>query len=321
MKTKKEKKVYKTLYDLLVCFPTERDCVKHFEKLRWNGVVVSPFKAESKVYVCKGGKYKCKHTGKYFNVKTGTIFESSNISMQKWLMAIYMLTSHKKGISSYQLGKDIGVTQATGWFMLHRLRFAMSNKSFKKPLEGLVEADETYIGGKDKNKHRTEKERGQGNMGRAPGDNKQVVAGVIQREGEVRVEKIANARAENLEPVIFKHVKEGSKLMTDEWNGYRNIGRAYDHKRISHLLHVYVKGEIHTNTIENFWSVLKRGLYGIYHKCEKEHLQCYLEEFAFRFNSRKMGEFERMDLLLSNTEGRLLYKQFITGKPNQRAKA
>ncbi|MBN3034740.1 MAG: IS1595 family transposase, partial [Bacteroidales bacterium] len=143
---------FATIYDLIKKFPDEQTCINHLEALRWGGKVISPFDPDSQVYKCKGNRYRCRNTQKYFNVKTGTIFEDTKIPLQKWFMALYIFSSHKKGISSHQLAKDIGVTQKTAWFLLHRLRYAFNHPSFKNILENHVEADETYIGGDEKNK-------------------------------------------------------------------------------------------------------------------------------------------------------------------------
>lgn len=150
---------FKSIIDLVQRFPDEQSCIDHLEWLRWEGNVVSPFDPDSKVYKCKGNKYRCRNTAKYFNVKTGTIFEDTKIPLQKWFMALYVFSSHKKGISSHHLARDIDVTQKTAWFLLHRLRYAFDHPNFKKALAGEVEADETLIGGKQKNKHEKDKNR------------------------------------------------------------------------------------------------------------------------------------------------------------------
>jgi transposase-like protein len=315
MAKKKAIKQICSLYDLLKKFPTEKDCIEYFEQIIWYGKPVSPFDETSKVYKCSGNKYKCKKTGKYFNIKNGTIFENSNIKLQKWLMAIYLMTSHKKGISSIQLARDIGVTQKSSWFMLHRLRYAMAHRDFKKPLSNIVECDEAYIGGKEKNRHQNKKGRGQGSFGREALD-KATVFGAVERGGKVLAEKIVNANKENIEPIIFKNIKEGTKIFTDEWYGYHALSKSYEHKSIKHSLKQYVDGEVHTNTIENFWACLKRGLYGIYHKTDKAHLQWYLDEFAFRYNTRDLNELKRCELFIGATQGRLKYRQLIKKKSN-----
>lgn len=314
MKNKKKNK-FNSLFTLLERFPTEIQCVKHFEKLRWNGKVVSPFDSESIVYKCAGGRYKCKNSGKYFNVKTATIFESSNIPMQKWYVALYLLTSHKKGISSHQLAKDIKVTQKTAWFILSRLRYAMLHWDYKaKQLSNTVEIDEAYVGGDTANKHQSKKKGIHGEDVEGRMDDKAVVLGMIERDGEVRLQHVEDAKKDTISPIIYKNVKEDSTVITDEFKGYARLQMYYNHSTVNHSLKQYVSNMSHTNNIENFWSIMKRGIYGIYHHTSKAHLQLYLEEFSFRFNNRDLSEQDRCELFLSKTEGRLTYPTLISKK-------
>lgn len=300
-------KDFKSIIDLLKTFPDEQSCIDHLTELRWNGNVVSPFDSTSKVYSCKGNKYRCKNTSKYFNVKTSTLFDNTKVKLQKWFLAIWLVTSHKKGISSIQLSKDIDVTQKTAWFMLQRIRncFGVENSG---QLENEVEIDETYVGGKNKNKHQSKKV--EGSQGRSTRD-KAAVLGMIEREGKLIAKTIDNAKSESLTPEIIKAVKECATLYTDEWLGYKGVSRIYDHGAVKHNSGQYVNGRIHTNTIEGFWSLLKRGIVGIYHFTSKKHLQMYVDEFVFRYNTRKFDESQRFNLLLANTEYRLTYKELI----------
>ena len=302
-------KDFNSLIELVQTFKDEQTCIEYLEELRWGNTVVSPFDASSKVYKCKGNNYKCKNTGKYFNVKTNTLFDNTKVPLQKWFMAIWVVTSHKKGISSVQLAKDIEVTQKTAWFMLQRIRkcFGIENDN---DLDNNVEVDETYIGGKNKNRHINKKvENAQGRSVK----DKTAVIGMVERQWKLNARTIKNANAETLTTEIIKNVKETANLYTDEWLGYKDISRIYNHSIINHNVKEYVNGNIYTNTIEGFWSLLKRGIYGIYHFTTKKHLQKYIDEFVFRYNTRKHSEIDRFDLLLSNMGVRTTYKGLIYG--------
>lgn len=298
---------FKSILDLIKAFPDEQTCINHLETLRWNGNVVSPFDETSKVYKCKDNKYRCKNTGKYFNVKTNTIFDNTKLGLQKWFLAIYIVTSHKKGISSLQLGRDLDITQKSAWFMLQRIRkcFGIENEN---ELDNEVEADETYIGGKNKNRHSYKKV--ENSQGRSSKDKTPVV-GMVEREGKLNAKAVENVKHETLSREIINNVKESAKLYTDEWLGYKGLEIIYDHSIVKHNQSQYVVGRIHTNTIEGFWSLLKRGIVGIYHFTSKKHLQKYVDEFVFRYNTRNHSTENRFNLLLSNLENRLTYKTLI----------
>lgn len=299
---------FSTILDLAQTFPTEQACIDHLEKLRWNGNVVSPFDSTSQVYKCAGNKYKCKNTGKYFNVKVGTIFEDTKIPLQKWFMALYIFSSHKKGISSHQLAKDIGVTQKSAWFMLHRLRYAFNHPNFNGILSNTVEIDETYMGGEGRNKHKNRKVKNEkGNTIK----DKTPVLGMIEREGIVKAQVVENTKDSTLYPIIRANVEPLSNIMTDEFKVYDSLNRIYYHGSVNHSAKQYVNGMAHTNSIENFWSHLKRGVDGIYHWVSKDHLQSYVTEYALRFNTRDISTSNRFDLILSNSIGRLTYKSLI----------
>jgi transposase-like protein len=269
--------------------------------------VVSPFDETSKVYKCKDNKYRCKNTGKYFNVKTNTIFDNTKLGLQKWFLAIYIVTSHKKGISSLQLSHDLDITQKSAWFMLQLIRkcFGIENGN---ELDNEVEADETYIGGKNKNRHSDKKiENSQGRSSK----DKTPVVGMVEREGKLNAKAVENVKHETLSREIINNVKESAKLYTDEWLGYKGLERIYDHSIVKHNQSEYVVGRIHTNTIEGFWSLLKRGIIGIYHFTSKKHLQKYVDEFVFRYNTRNHTTENRFNLLLMNLENKLTYKILI----------
>ena len=302
-------KSFNSILELLEAFPDEQSCIDHLEALRWDGFVVSPFDATSKVYKCKGNRYRCKNTGKYFNVKTDTLFDNTKISLQKWFVAIWLVTSHKKGISSLQLAKDINVTQKTSWFLLQRIRkcFGIENNNV---LDNDVEVDETYIGGKNKNRHADKKVKNA--QGRSVKDKTPVV-GMIERGGKLNAQKVENVKAKTLSGEVIRNVKASANLYTDEWVGYRGLSRIYDHSIVKHNQGEYVNGRVHTNTIEGFWSILKRGIVDIYHFTSKKHLQNYVDEFVFRYNTRKRTTAERFNLLLANTEVRTTYRELIYG--------
>lgn len=300
---------FKSILDLVKAFPTEQDCIEHLEKLRWNGTVVSPFDETSKVYKCSGNRYKCKNTGKYFNVKVGTIFEDTKIPLIKWFMALYIFSSHKKGISSHQLAKDIDVTQKTAWFLLHRLRYAFDHPAFKQALENTVEIDETYIGGEEKNKHEWKKVPG--TQGRSV-KTKKPVLGMRQRGGVLIAKVVSDTKQATIEPVIEASIKCNTTVMTDEWQAYNKLNRKFNHERVNHGAKQFVNGMAHTNGVENFWSHLKRGLEGIYHWVSVDHLQSYVDEFSYRFNTRNYTTSQRFNVALENMTGRLTYKELIS---------
>jgi len=301
--------IFDSIFDLMEAFPDEQSCIDHLEKIRWDGKVVSPFDNESKVYKCKNNRYHCKETGKYFNVKTGTVFENTNIPMRKWFVALYLFSSHKKGISSHQLARDISVTQKTAWFMLHRLRYMFDHPSFNSTMRGEVEVDETLIGGKEGNKHMNRRTKGA--MGRST-RTKKPVFGMKQRGGHVYALVVDDVKARTLVPVIADTVRRGTTVYTDTLKSYNGLGRRYDHTRVNHSAKEYVNGRASTNGIENFWSHLKRGIDGIYHSVSVSHLQAYVDEFSYRYNTRKMATEERFNTVLHNMEGRLTYQDLIT---------
>jgi transposase-like protein len=303
MKTTIKEIPINNLLQLIKRFPNEETCREFLIQSRWGDVPVCIHCGNTeKIYKIQGGKLlKCPKCRKPFSMKVGTIFEDSALPLQKWFHAIFVVSAHKKGISSCQLARDIDVTQKTAWHMLHRIRLTMSTGSFVKPLDGIVEVDETFIGGK---------KRGYGKRG-FPTD-KSIAFGIVQRDGEARIQTIPDVKGNTLKSAIRENVSPDSIVMTDNFSGYKGLDKEYkEHGVISHSTHKYVDGIIHTNTIEGFWSLLKRGIVGIYHHVSKEHLHRYCEEFEYRYNSRKLNDSARFGLLLSACNGRLTYKDLI----------
>lgn len=310
---------FKSLIDLQKAFPTEQSCIDYLERRRWNGQVISPFDKTSKVYKCKNGNYRCKNTGKYFNVKTNLIFHKTSLPLIKWFMAIWLILNHKKGISSIQLSKDIGVTQKTAWFMLHRIRLALGidndisnsdNNDRNNQLSGTMEIDETFVGGKNKNRHWDKKVKAC--EGRSFKD-KTPVFGIFQRGGKVIAKVVENTGIESLFPIITQYVKKGSNIYSDEWNYGKEIDMLYNHQSVAHSKGKYGYGDVTTNHIEGFWALVKRSIMGIYYHWSNKHMQRYIDECTYRFNTRKLSNKERFDLLLQNLEHKITYKELIYG--------
>lgn len=300
---------FNNLFDLLKVFSTEEKCVEFLRQTKWANGEFCPYCGCQKLYAFSNGKtFKCADCRKRFSIRVGTIFEDSKIPLQKWFMALYLLTAHKKGISSCQLAKDIGVTQKTAWFMLHRLRHASQTKAFNAPLKNHVECDETYIGGKEKNKHkdkRTPNTQGRNTKTKTP------VIGMVERGGSVRAMSVEDVKQNTMLRTIVENVLIGSNIHTDEFRSYNGIESFYNHKVVQHSAGQYVDGDCHTNTIEGFWSLLKRGIFGIYHHVSRKHIDKYLNEFTFRYNSRKTPDNLRFGMYFENCFGRLTYKDLI----------
>lgn len=290
------------LLNFMTAFPDEESCIKYFENLRWKDGIVSPFDSASKVYKCSNGKYKCRNTGKYFDVKTGTVFAGTKMPLRYWVFAIFLFMSHKRGISSCQLSRHLGITQKTAWNMLNKIRTYMSALN-NKPVSGNVEIDETFVGGKNKNRHKDKKvEKCQGRSFK----DKVPVFGVLQRGGHVSALVVSNTKASTLQPIINKLIRKNSNVFTDGWD-YNGLEKDYNQYSVDHgrsfygMQWVNPDGElinIYTNGIENVWSHFKRMIFGTYYKVSKRYLQRYVDEFVFRFNTRKYSEFERFELYL-----------------------
>lgn len=282
-------------------FPTQEACIEHLEQMRWHGKPVCPYCKSTNNYKATDRlRHHCNSCRKSFSVTIGTIFEDTRLPMQKWFMAIALVLNAKKGISSCQLGRDIEVRQATAWSMLHRIRKAM--KQDGELLRGIIEMDETYIGGKPR-KEGKKKDDDDDNfpnskMGR--GTDKLPVVGMIERDGKVKARNVKKdeLRSPNLMDLVRKSVDcDNAMLMTDQFKGYINMHKIISHQSLNHTL-CYANGTIHTNTIESFWAIVKRGIVGQFHKVSAKYLEAYIDEFCWRFNQRK--NVESFDKLVGN---------------------
>jgi transposase-like protein len=326
-------KQFKTILDLIKVFPDERTCHQYLASQKWdNGVIECPHCEHDRAYVFKDGiRYKCKSCKIQFTAKTNTFMEASNLPTIKWLMGMYLVL-HKKGISSIQLGKDVGVTQKTGWFMLQRIRNAFGNEETDK-LSGVVEIDETFVGGKARFKHK--KKRPKYNPGRGWKD-KTPVLGMLEREeykivarphkvikGKVVYEKIITKPSElkasvisdvlmlTIKKAVLNCIEGGSTVYGDGFNGYRALHKFYEVKCVDHGKGHYVDGDCHTNTIEGAWSQFKRSIYGTYIQVSRKHLNKYVNEFVFRYNCRNLTAQQQIEGVIKNMHCRLTYKELI----------
>jgi transposase-like protein len=325
-----------TLQEAIVYFANPDNCIDYLAIRRWPKGVICPICGSEKVsqFNAKRRTWKCgsHHPKREFSVKVGTIYEDSPISLDKWLMATWMLTNCKNGISSYEIAKDVKVTQKSAWFMLHRIRLAMQDESFGAKLgnegEGEVEVDETFIGGKFHNMHKDKKEAVQ----RLANDvarwkntekfaGKTAVMGILDRDlRKIRAKVVPDVKRETLQNEILNQVEFGAKLYSDDAVAYNELASLYAHEVVNHA-EEYVRGRVHTNGLENFWSLLKRTLRGTYVAVEPFHLSRYVDEQVFRYNyrkdgDRKMTDAERFSLVVSQIVGKRLTFAQLTGKPN-----
>jgi transposase-like protein len=320
----------KTLAQAIQHFADRENCRRFMVFVRWpDGIVKCPYCGATKLtWLAKANVYRCygDHSKQKFSLKVGTVFEDSPIGLDKWLPAVWLLCNSKNGISSYELARALGVTQKTAWFMLHRIRVAMETKSFFKlggSQGGPVEIDETFIGGKPKNMHA--KKRMQVHANGANSD-KPAVMGMLERNTrQVRAKVIPNVKREVLQSEILQQVSPGSAIFTDGWKGYTGLDeKEFVHATVSHI-NEYVRGQVHTQGIENFWSLLKRSLGGTYVAVEPFHLDAYVTEQVFRYNNRAtkdnpLTDADRFTLAVSQIVGKRITYAELTGKVGETTK-
>lgn len=308
----------KTLQQAIIYFSDPDNCQNFMVERHWPNGVVCPTCASKDVrYIATRRLWECKnkHPRKQFSVKVGTIFEDSPISLDKWLVAMWMIANCKNGVSSYEIHRALGITQKSAWFMLHRIRLAMQNNSFVKMggRGGEVEVDETFIGGAARFMHRDKHRRRITETGTK---DKTPVFGMLERDGELRVTVIPNRKRKAIHEEILSNVEQGTQVYSDNLMSYDGLAyKGFAHKVVDHAER-YVDGRVHTNGLENFWSLLKRGLKGTYVSVEPFHLFRYIDEQVFRFNNRKkpMNDFARFERVASHIIGKRLTYAEVTGK-------
>src|SRR6266446_6440523 len=303
-----------SLQEAILYFANPDNCIDYVAIRRWPDGVACPGCGSKKVsFNANRRTWKCgsHHPKREFSVKVGTIFEDSPIGLDKWLTAVWMLTNCKNGVSSYEIARDVRVTQKSAWFMLHRIRLAMQDDFFGSKLGGEVEVDETFIGGKARNMHVSERKRRITGTG---GKDKTAVVGILERGGKIRASVVPSRRRKVLQDEVRKHVTAGAALYTDALLSYEGLAGDYAHQVVDHATE-YVDGRVHTNGLENFWSLLKRGVSGTYVSVEPFHLFRYLDEQTFRYNNRKeLDDAGRFDLAVSQVFGKRLTYAELTGK-------
>lgn len=315
---------FKTIYEFNDYFRDEKTCYDFLEAQRWEGVPVCPHCGSQKHYKVKPrGKfvdipsYRCanRKCDLPFTVRTGSIFEGSKVELRKWFLAAYEISTCKKGISSVELSSRIGVSQKTAWFINHRLR-GMLTETAPKLLTDVVALDETLIGGKNKNKHADKKiPHSQGRSSKG----KTTLFGARGLLGQVRTKVIPSADAENIVPLVNKWVEKGAIMVTDEWKAYNSLKLDYFHVTVNHQEGQYVSGAFTSNGVENFWSIFKRGIIGVFHNISPQHIQRYADEFSHRYNNKDVGNIELFKGVIRNSgKERVTYRELTKGLPDKK---
>lgn len=281
----------KGLIQFLERFKDEETCREYYAQIRWKGKPVCPHCGFDDIWTYKSRAiYRCKNCDSQFRCTTGSIFQDSKVPLQKWFLAIYLICNDKTGISAIQLGKELNITRRRAWIMAHKIREALGNKKHRC-LKDIVQCDETYVGGR-----RRGSKRGRG------AEHKTPVFGMLQTGGRVRMMPVIDTKRRTLFPIIHETVRKGSVVMTDDYKSYIGLGNRYVHKVVNHSSRQYVNGDIHTNGIENVWSILKRGLRGTYIRPSRQYMKQYCKEFEFRFNNRHEPIGKQFNLVLKQSD-------------------
>jgi transposase-like protein len=299
-------------FQLFAMFPDAETARVYLESRLWpKGATCPTCAGQDRLTTRKNGFYRCNKCQLDFTIRTGTIFERSHVPLHKWLYAMYLVVTARKGISSMQMAKEIGVTQKTAWFMLGRLREACQSQGGKENrLSGIIEVDETFIGGKERNKHQHKKlNAGRGSVG------KTAILGLRERGGETRAMVIDATDTRTLHGAVHAYVKPGSLVCTDEASGYEGLdGLWFNHRTVNHGEGEYAKGNVNTNSIESVWALLKRGIYGTWHQVSAKHVGRYVDEVAFRLNAGRVAQhtLDRLDSFILAVDGKRLTYERLT---------